>query len=246
VIELRHIHKRFGKREVLTDVGFSVGRGEVVGFVGPNGAGKTTTLRIITGFLDADRGTVEIDGVAVDEDRARAAGRIGYLPEATPLYGDMRVEELLRFRARLKGVARRGVDARVDAVVGECGLGEERRRLIGQLSKGFRQRVGLADALLAEPPILILDEPTSGLDPVQVRELRTLLARLARDRTVLLSSHILPEVERVAARVIVMVGGRVVADGAPGSLRDGLALPADASFEDVFVALAAAEDGDPA
>jgi ABC-2 type transport system ATP-binding protein len=239
VIEVSGIEKSFRGRRVLGPISFSIGGGEVVGFVGPNGAGKTTTLRILCGYLDADAGRVRIDGFDVASERAAAVARIGYLPEGVPLWGDMRVDELLRFRATIKGLGGRERRARIDTVVDQCGLDAVRRQLVGELSKGFRQRVGLADALLGRPPLLILDEPTSGLDPVQVRELRGLLGALADDHTVLLSSHILPEVERVASRVLVLVGGRLVADGPPGQLSAGLELPADADLEEVFVALAA-------
>jgi len=246
VIEVAGLGKCFARRRVLRGVTFTIERGEVVGFVGPNGAGKTTTLRILTGFLDADEGRARIAGFDLERERAAAVSRVGYLPESTPLWPDMRVGELLAFRARAKGVRRREVHARVDAVIDTCGLGPERRRLVGQLSKGYRQRVGLADALLADPPVLILDEPTSGLDPVQVRGLRALLGELARERTVLLSTHILGEVERVASRAIVLVGGRVVADGPPRELDRGLDLPDGADLEDVFVALAARAEEDDA
>jgi ABC-2 type transport system ATP-binding protein len=238
VIEVRGVHKSLGGRPVLHGIGFAVGAGEAVGLVGPNGAGKTTTLRIVTGYLDADRGGVTIDGHAIDRERLAAQARIGYLPESAPLWADMRVVELLAFRARLKGVARGAVAGCVADAVERTALGEVRRRRVGELSKGFRQRVGLADALVARPPVLILDEPTAGLDPVQVRELRGLLRALAADHTVLLSSHALAEVEAIAARVVVIAAGRVVADGDPARLHEQAGLPAGTPFEDVFLALA--------
>jgi ABC-2 type transport system ATP-binding protein len=242
VIEVRGVDKSLGGRQVLHGIGFAVGAGEAVGLVGPNGAGKTTTLRIVTGFIDADRGAVRVGGHDIADERLAAQACLGYLPEAAPLWGDMRVTELLGFRARLKGVARRQVAARVDEAIEKCALGEVRRRRVGELSKGFRQRVGLADALVARPPVLILDEPTAGLDPVQVRELRTLLRTLAADHTVLLSSHALAEVEAIAARVLVIAGGRLVADGDPAELHVQAGLPPGTPFEDVFLALAKKKD----
>ncbi len=236
-LQLRSLCRRFGGVEAISDVSFTVAEGEVLGFVGPNGSGKTTTLRIVAGFLDADAGRVEVGGYDVVRERHRAQEQIGYLPESVPLYRDMRVTEYLRFRARLKGLGRRRVRERVDAVLETCDLGDSADRVIGRLSKGFRQRVGLADALVAEPPILILDEPTSGLDPLQVREFRSFIADLSAHHTVVLSSHILTEIENLATRVVVLSGGRVVADGALDELRAGCGLEPDRSLEEVFLAL---------
>ncbi len=238
MIRVADIDKDLGGRRILHGVGFAVGAGEAVGLVGPNGAGKTTTLRIATGFTDPDRGRVEIGGHDLARERLAGQALIGYLPESAPLWGDMRVDELLRFRARIKGVARRAIAARVSDAIERTALGEVRRRRIAELSKGFRQRVGLADALVARPPVLILDEPTAGLDPVQVRELRGLLRRLAADHTVLLSSHALAEVEAIASRVVVIAGGRIVADGDPATLHEQAGLPSGTPFEEVFLALA--------
>ena len=232
MIHVEGLCKRFGRTVAIEDVSFRVQRGEVVGFVGPNGAGKTTTLRIVTGFLAADRGRVHVDDLDVERERARACARIGYLPESTPLHSDMRVDDFLTFRAQIKGVARAERDSAVNWAMQRAQVTERRRSVIGTLSKGYRQRVGVADALVARPPILILDEPTAGLDPVQVRELRELLAELAGEHTILLSSHQLREVEAVADRVIVLVGGKVVADGAPDELAG------DGSLEEVFLELA--------
>ena len=238
MIRLVGVHRSFGAVAALTDVSFAVARGEVVGFLGPNGAGKTTCLRILAGYLDADRGRVEVAGCELPRDRRAAQMACGYLPEGVPLHRDMRVDEYLRFRARLKAVPRRDLGRRVEAVCEQLGLGPRRRQLVGTLSRGFRQRVGLADALLGAPQVLLLDEPGTGLDPVQVRELRALLAELARDRAVLLSSHALGEIEASASRVVVLVEGRVVADAPPGELA---AQPGGAaSLEDAFVALVAA------
>jgi ABC-2 type transport system ATP-binding protein len=237
------IAKRYGRTEALRDVSFTVRAGEVVGFVGPNGAGKSTALRILTGFLDPDAGTVEIAGLDMVRRRRQAQARIGYMPESVPLYLDMRVDEYLGFRARLKGVALRDLAARLDAALALCDLGDQRRRLIGQLSRGFRQRVGLADAWIADPPVLILDEPTAGLDPVQTRAFRALLGRMGQDRGVLVSSHDLGDIEAVADRVVVLAAGRVVGEGTPAALRAAAGLPAESTLEDVFVALTAPAQG---
>ena len=241
---LDQVEKRFGSARALAGVSFEVARGEVVGLVGPNGAGKTTALRILSGFLRPDAGRVTIDGIDAVSERRAAAARVGYLAEGPPLYPDMRVDEYLRFRARLKGVARAALAARVDAVLDQVSAGDRRRVLIGRLSRGYRQRVGLADAILAAPGALLLDEPTSGLDPMQVRELRQLLAAIGRERAVLLSSHALAELEAVADRLVVLGSGRVLADGAPDQLRTRFGLPPAASLEEVFVA-ATAGDGGP-
>jgi ABC-2 type transport system ATP-binding protein len=237
------VSKRYGRTQALREVSFSVQAGEVVGFVGPNGAGKSTALRILTGFLDPDAGTVEIAGLDMVRRRRQAQARIGYMPESVPLYLDMRVDEYLGFRARLKGVPGREVSARLDAALALCDLGEQRRRVIGQLSRGFRQRVGLADACIADPPLLILDEPTAGLDPVQTRAFRALLGRLGQDRSVLVSSHHLGDIEAVADRVLVLAAGQLVGDGTLGALRASAGLPAESTLEDVFVALTAPAHG---
>jgi ABC-2 type transport system ATP-binding protein len=243
-VAARALVKRYGRTEALRDVSFTVGVGEVVGFVGPNGAGKSTALRILTGFLDPDAGTVEIAGLDMVRRRKQAQARIGYMPESVPLYLDMRVDEYLGFRARLKGVARRDLASHIDAALALCDLGEQRRRLIGQLSRGFRQRVGLADACIADPPVLILDEPTAGLDPVQTRAFRALLGRMGEVRSVLVSSHDLGDIEAVAARVVVLAAGRVVGEGTPAALRQAAGLPAESTLEDVFVALTARAPGE--
>jgi ABC-2 type transport system ATP-binding protein len=204
VIHAVDVSRRFGRRVALTGASVTIARGEIVGLVGPNGAGKSTLLRILAGFLDPDRGRVTIDGA------------VGYLAETSPLPPEMRVIEYLRFRAALKRAAR----DRVAAVIEQAGLAGEERRIIGTLSKGYRQRVGLADALVADPPVLLLDEPASGLDPMQTRELRVLLARLAPGRAIVMSTHSLGELETLAARVVVIAKGTVVADGTPASLRE--------------------------
>ena len=212
MLEVQGICKRFGALVALDRVGFEVARGEVVGFLGPNGAGKTTTLRIISGYLHADEGKVLVDGCEVAEAPLEARRRMGYMPESVPLYGEMRVDEYLIFRARLKEVPRKEREERVGWALSCVKLEAARRRLIGRLSRGTRQRVGIADALLGKPPLLVLDEPHAGLDPLQLRELRALIAGLAKEHTLLLSSHVLPEIEAVARRVVVVSKGRVVLD----------------------------------
>jgi len=225
VILVDSVSRRFGRRVALDRISFRVGRGERALLVGPNGAGKTTLLRILTGFLDPDEGRVEV-------------ARFGYLPEGAPLPPEMAIGDYLRFRARLKGLARAAVCAAGDEAMTATGLTARARQPIGTLSRGFRQRVGLADALVARPDVLILDEPTAGLDPVQVRELGGVLDRLSGDRTVLLSTHALGDAVAVRAdRVIVVVGGRIAADGTPDEVR---AAAAAGSLEDAVVALAEA------
>jgi len=219
VIRVSHLTKRYGAHTAVDDVSFEVGAGEVIGFLGPNGAGKSTTLRILAGFLGASAGTVTVAGhdVAVDSIEARRC--IGYMPEAVPLYPEMRVVEYLRFRAELKGVARARRRAYVDDALRRAGVLDVANKTIGHLSKGYRQRVGLADALVAKPPIVILDEPTAGLDPNQIRETRALVRELGREHTVVLSTHILSEVEACATRVLLLHKGKLVAEGATERIR---------------------------
>jgi ABC-2 type transport system ATP-binding protein len=219
MIAVRHLSKRFPGHIAVDDVSFEVERGEIVGFLGPNGAGKTTTMRMLTGYLQASGGKVIVAGYDVATDPMEVRKRIGYLPESCPLYPEMRVDEYLRFRARLKGVHSSRVAARVDEVKALCGLADVGRRIVGQLSKGYRQRVGLAEALVHDPELLILDEPTIGLDPNQIRQVRALIARLAERHTILLSTHILPEVEMTCRRVLIINRGRVVASDTPDNLR---------------------------
>jgi ABC-2 type transport system ATP-binding protein len=221
VIEVDRIVKRFGATRALDGVSFTVGKGEIVGFLGANGAGKTTTLRIVTGYLVPDEGSARVCGIDVAGDPPAAQARLGYLPEHAPLPVDVRVADYLSFRGRLKGIARRELGARIDRAIDRMRLGDVRRRTIGELSKGYRQRVGLADAILAEPEVLVLDEPTAGLDPAQLAETRELLAELGRDRALLLSSHDLRQVEALATRVVILRGGRVAADRPTSELRGG-------------------------
>jgi ABC-2 type transport system ATP-binding protein len=221
VIEVEGLTKDYGSVVAVRDVSFSVGRGEVVGFLGPNGAGKSTTLRILAGFVGASSGRVRIAGHDVAEDSLQARSALGYMPEAAPLYPELRVREYLEFRARLKRVERSKVKASVERAIERARLGEERETTISHLSKGYRQRVGLADALVADPPLLILDEPTAGLDPNQVREVRALIQELSADHTVLLSTHILSEVEATCQRALVLDRGRLVAQGTLSELSQG-------------------------
>ena len=223
MIEVQGLSKRYPTRLAVDDVTFSVKQGEIVGFLGPNGAGKTTTMRVVTGFLPPTSGSARVAGFDVATQSSAARAALGYLPESAATYPEMRVSEYVAFRARLEGVARGQVRARVDEALERCLLGEVARRRIETLSKGFRQRVALAGALVHQPPVLILDEPTIGLDPVQIIKIRETIRELGRDRAVLLSTHILPEVEAVCDRVLIIDRGRIVAEGTPAQLRGKLA-----------------------
>jgi ABC-2 type transport system ATP-binding protein len=222
MISVQHLSRRFGPHLAVDDVSFRLERGEVVGFLGPNGAGKTTTMRVLTGFLPPSAGKVEVDGFDVLQDSLAVRARIGYLPESVPLYREHRVQEMLVFQGRLRGLSRAEAKRRAGAVLERVGLADRARSLIGRLSKGQRQRVGLAVALLPDPEVLVLDEPTSGLDPLQRIEVRRLVQEFARERTVLLSSHILPEIEAVCPRVILLHRGRIAADGTQAELLESL------------------------
>ncbi len=245
MINVSHLTKRYAGVAAVDDISFEVARGEVVGFLGPNGAGKTTTMRVLAGYLPATGGEVRVAGRDVRTESLEVRRRIGYLPENCPLYPDMRVDEYLRFRAALKGVPARRVRLRVGEVKELCGLEGEGRRLIGHLSKGYRQRVGMADALVHEPELLILDEPTIGLDPNQIRQVRELVGRLADRHTILLSTHILPEVEMTCRRVLIIDHGRMLASDTTDELRRRLrgqariTLEVDAPPGDLFAALGA-------
>jgi ABC-2 type transport system ATP-binding protein len=229
MIEVANLRKHYGDIAAIRDVSFTAAPGQILGFLGPNGAGKTTTMRIITGFLPATSGTVRVDGFDVFEQSAEVRRRIGYLPENPPLYNDMAVGPYLRFVARLKGMSRGEIAAARDRVIETCGLTGVVDRLLGHLSKGYRQRVGLAQALIHDPPVLILDEPTIGLDPRQIIEIRSLMRTLGGRRTLVLSTHILPEVSQVCDKVVIINEGRVV-------LEDQLAnLTRTRSLEEVFI-----------
>jgi ABC-2 type transport system ATP-binding protein len=218
VLRAEALTKSYGRPSdrppALDGVSFQIGPGEVVGLLGPNGAGKTTLLRILTCFLAPTRGAATVGGCSITDDPRGARRAVGYLPESAPLPPEMRVDEYLSYRAALKGIARRARGAACDEVMAQAELAERCRQIIGTLSRGTRQRVGLADALLGRPPILILDEPTAGLDPNQVRQMRSVIGRLGGERTVLLSSHALAEVEALASRVIILDRGRVAASAA--------------------------------
>ncbi len=229
MIEVANLSKRYGDRAAIRDVSFTAQTGQILGFLGPNGAGKTTTMRIITGFMPATSGTVRVDGFDVFEQSSEVRRCIGYLPENPPLYNDMAAVPYLRFAAKLKGMNRAAIEDAIERVLHTCGLTEVRHRLLGHLSKGFRQRVGLAQALIHDPPVLILDEPTIGLDPRQIIEIRSLIKTLRVQRTVVLSTHILPEVSQVCDKVVVINEGCVV-------LEDQLAnLTRTRTLEEVFI-----------
>jgi ABC-2 type transport system ATP-binding protein len=219
LITVSHLTKRYGAHLAVDDVSFDVARGDVLGFLGPNGAGKSTTLRILAGFLGPTGGKVTIAGHDVVTSSFEARRSIGYMPESVPLYPEMRVVEYLRFRAALKRVERARRRAYVDDAMRKAGVLDVAHKRIGHLSKGYRQRVGLADAIVARPPIVILDEPTAGLDPNQIRETRALVRELGRDHTVVLSTHILGEVEACATRVLLVHLGKVVAEGPTDRIR---------------------------
>ena len=218
MIEVVGLTKRYGPTLAVSDVSFEARKGEVLGFLGPNGAGKTTTMRVITGYLPASEGTVRVAGYDIAEEAIEAKRRTGYLPENPPVYPDMTVFEYLAFVARIKGVPRKDVKTRVQEASEKCAVTDVGHRQIGKLSKGYRQRVGLAQALIHNPEVLILDEPTAGLDPKQIIETRELIRGLAGQHTVVLSTHILPEVSKTCGRVVVISQGKIVAQGAPDEL----------------------------
>ncbi len=218
MIEVKNLTKTYGNARGINDVTFSVNKGEILGFLGPNGAGKTTTMRILTCFMPATSGQATVAGYDVFEDSLNVRKRIGYLPETVPLYTDMMVPVYLRFVAGLKAVPRKEIKKRVDEVMEQVGLTHMAHKFIGELSKGYRQRVGLAQALINDPEVLILDEPTIGLDPKQIIEIRSLIKGLGGKRTIILSSHILPEVSMVCERVIIIDDGRIKAMDTPENL----------------------------
>jgi len=219
MIKVEKLTKCFGGFTAVNGIDFEVQKGEIVGFLGPNGAGKSTTMRMLSGFLPPTSGKAEVAGFDVFQDSLRAREHIGYMPENVPLYTDMRVHEFLRYRAALKGVPGRRLKERIGDVLELCGLKDVEKKIIGNLSKGYRQRVGLADAMSHEPDLLILDEPTIGLDPNQIRLVRDLIRNLRRHHTILLSTHILPEVEMLCSRVIIINKGRIEALDTPHNLR---------------------------
>ena len=223
MIEVANLTKRYAGRTAVDDISFTVARGEIVGLLGPNGAGKSTTMRILSCFMPANSGTARVAGYDVFHDSNEVRRRIGYMPENNPLHHEMRVREYLKFRARLKGLGWRASRRRVDTVMEQCGLADVGRRVIGQLSKGYKQRVGLADALVHEPELIILDEPTIGLDPHQIRSVRQLIKSLAGTHTILISTHILPEAEMMCNRMLIMFDGKVLAADTPENLQRRMA-----------------------
>ncbi len=221
MIEVEQLTKRFGPILAVDRLSFAIGRGEIVGLLGPNGAGKSTTMRMLTTYLSPTSGHAKLLGHDLFEQPLEVRRSIGYLPESVPLYLEMRVTEYLKFRAQLKDVPRRQRRRAIADVIVRCRLEDVENRILGQLSKGYRQRVGLAEAMLHDPPILILDEPTAGLDPIQIREVRSLIGELANRHTILLSTHIMSEVEATCGRVIVIAGGRIALDDRLDHLRTG-------------------------
>jgi len=218
MIEVHNLNKRYGRHTAVKDISFEIGSGKIVGFLGPNGAGKTTTLRMLTGYLPPTSGSAQIAGYDMFRQSLKARRHIGYMPENVPLYDEMRVKEYLRYRAQLKGLSGKKLRNYIGEAMELCSLTDVRRKMIKTLSKGFRQRVGLADALVHKPELLILDEPTNGLDPNQIRSIRKLIKRLGETHTILVSTHILSEVEMICDHVIIIDEGRIKATGSPAEL----------------------------
>ena len=222
MIQANGLTHYYGPYCAVQDVSFGVKKGEILGFLGPNGAGKTTTMRIITGFMPPTRGSVTVDGYDVVEKSLEVRRRIGYLPETVPLYTEMSVNSYLKYMGTLRRMPPKAIKRRVDEVIGVCRLGDYRKTTIGKLSKGFRQRVGIAQAIIHEPDVLVLDEPTIGIDPIQVVETRRLIEELGKSQTVVLSSHILPEVSMICERVLIINEGKIVAEDTPQNLAESL------------------------
>ena len=218
-IKVTNLVKEYGPQRAVDDISFQVNTGDILGFLGPNGAGKSTTMKIITCFLSPSEGTVDLDGYNIQTHSQEVRRRVGYLPENTPLYLDMSIIDYLKLSAKLQEVPEGQIDGRIRDMIDVCGLGPERHKYIGELSKGYRQRVGLAQALIHDPEVLILDEPTTGLDPNQIVEIRSLIKEIGREKTIMLSSHILKEVEATCDRIIIINNGKLVADGSTEELR---------------------------
>lgn len=218
-IVVENLTKKYGVQKAVNDISFEINTGEVVGFLGPNGAGKSTTMKMITCFMAPTDGNVTLDGKSILNDQELVKQKIGYLPENNPLYLDMPIVDYLRFSAEIQGVAKTDIPSRIADMIERCGLDAEKHKNIGQLSKGYRQRVGLAQAMIHDPEVLILDEPTTGLDPNQIVEIRKLIKDLGKEKTVILSSHILSEVEATCDRILIINKGRIVADGSADTLR---------------------------
>ena len=231
MVVAEHLHKTFGRFTAVKDASFTIEKGEIVGFLGPNGAGKTTTMKMLTGYLPPTAGTAKIAGHDILDEPLESRRHLGYMPENVPLYDDMRVTDYLSYRARLKGVRGSDVRRRIGESIEICGLEPKRKNLISTLSKGYRQRVGLADALLSKPDLLILDEPTNGLDPNQIRQIRELIRSLAENHTVILSTHILSEVEMICNKVIIIDQGEIKAADTPANLTRGLRAAGRVSIE---------------
>lgn len=222
MIELQNLTKSYGGVKAVDGVTLSVPKGQILGFLGPNGAGKTTTMRMVTGYMPPTSGTIVVDGLTMEKDSLAIREKIGYLPEMAPVYSDMNVLDYLHYVCALRRIAPDRIGPRVKEVVDRCGLGSVLGKDVGQLSKGYRQRVGLAQAIIHNPEILILDEPTAGLDPNQIVEIRALIKELGREKTVILSTHILSEVQATCTRVIIISNGKIVADNTPEGLQAGL------------------------
>lgn len=222
MIEIQNLTKKYGQIVAVNNISFNVNKGEILGFLGPNGAGKSTTMNIITGYLPSTAGTVKVDGYDIMTHPAEVKKRIGYLPEAPPLYRDMTVTEYLKFVSNLNNVPKKKQKAQMADIMELVGLTDHRKRLIDNLSKGYRQRVGLAQALIGNPEVLILDEPTVGLDPKQILEIRRVIKALSQERTIILSSHILPEVSAICERVVIINKGEIAAEDTPERLSQGL------------------------
>ncbi len=218
-IVVENITKRYGSQKAVDDVSFKVKTGEILGFLGPNGAGKSTTMKAITCYLSPNEGDIKVGGISINDDPESIKKMVGYLPESNPLYTDMPVINYLKFIAEIHGIKKARVNDRISQMVDVCGLEGEKHKKIGELSKGYRQRVGLAQALIHDPDVLVLDEPTTGLDPNQIVEIRELIRKIGRQKTVLLSSHILAEVEATCDRILIINKGRIVADGTSADLR---------------------------
>lgn len=218
MIDIKNLSKSFGSTVILDDISFSVAKGEILGFLGPNGAGKTTTMKIITSFWTPSKGSVKIDNIDVMENSLATRAKIGYLPETVPLYEDMRVFEYLKFIAEIRGLRKEEIKERIKEVVEETGLKKVLRKPIEELSKGYRQRVGLAQAIMHNPDILVLDEPTTGLDPNQIVEIRELIKKIGKEKTIIFSTHILSEVSATCDRAIIINNGKIIAEGHPSEL----------------------------
>ena len=218
-ITIKNLAKHYGLQTAVDHIDMQVKTGEVLGFLGPNGAGKTTTMKMVCGLIAPDDGSIEVGGISVQKNPSKVKELIGYLPENNPLYEDMPVLDLLRFTADIQGVPKDRTNERIKKMVEACGLGDEKHKRIGELSKGYRQRVGMAQAMVHDPEVLILDEPTTGLDPNQIVEIRKLIKQIGKEKTVILSTHILPEVEATCDRILIINKGKIVADGSPGALR---------------------------